>query len=85
MLMINLDKIPVEYRPISAIKYFIYTILFSLPVIGLIFVIIYSLSNSNINRKNFAKSFLIIYVILFICEVIFGLAGGYAYLFELFQ
>ena len=82
--MINIDKIPVEFRPISPVAYFGYAILFSIPLIGLIFTVVYSLSNANINRKNFARSFLILYAIMLIAAVIFGLAGGFAYLVNLF-
>lgn len=83
--MINMDKIPVEYRPLSARKYLLYTILFAIPIIGLIFIVIYSLSNSNINRKNFAKAYLFIYAFLLIAFVIFGLSGGFAYVIGLLK
>ena len=78
--MMNIDKIPVEYRPLSPFKYFWYSVLFNIPVIGFIFLIIFSLSNSNINRRNYARSYFVIYVLLLIAFVIFGLAGGFAYL-----
>lgn len=76
------DKIPVEYRPLSPWAYFGYNILFSLPVIGFILLIIFSLSNSNINRRNYARSFIVIYIIIIIAVTIIGLAGGFTYLIE---
>ncbi len=76
------DKIPVEYRPLSPWAYFGYNILFSLPVIGFILLIIFSLSNSNINRRNYARSFFVIYIIIIIAVTIIGLAGGFTYLIE---
>lgn len=76
------DKIPVEYRPLSPWAYFGYNLLFSLPVIGFILLIIFSLSNSNINRRNYARSFFVIYIIIIIAVTIIGLAGGFTYLIE---
>ena len=78
--MMNIDKIPVEYRPLSPLKYLGYSLLFNIPVIGFIFLIVFSLSNININRRNFARSFLIVYVAILIFAVIFGLCGGFAYI-----
>ena len=78
--MMNIDKIPVEYRPLSALQYLGYGLLFNIPVIGFIFLIIFSLSNININRRNYARSFLIVYVFILISSVIFGLFGGFAYI-----
>lgn len=68
------DKIPYEYTPISAWGYFGYNFLFSIPIVGLIFLIIFSFDSSNINRRNYARSFFIIYLliaIIFIFLIIF--------------
>lgn len=78
--MINNDRIPVEYRPLSPFAYFGYTLLFNIPVIGLICLIIFSFSNSNINRRNYARSYFVILFIVLILTVIFGLMGGFAFL-----
>lgn len=48
-----------RFRPLSPWAYFGYGVLFSIPVIGLILVIVFSLSDGNVNRRNFARSFLI--------------------------
>ena len=79
------DKIPVEYRPLSPWAYFGYNILFSIPVLGFILLIIFSLSNSNINRRNYARSFFVIYIIVIIAVTIIGLAGGFTYLIEIIK
>ena len=47
--------IPVKYRPMGAWKYLGYSILFGLPIIGFIFIIIFSLDGDNINRRSFAR------------------------------
>jgi hypothetical protein len=83
--MMNIDKIPVEYRPLSPLAYLWYGVLFNIPVIGFVLLIIFSLSNININRRNFARSYLIIYVIMLISGVVFGLFGGFAYVVNLIK
>ena len=83
--MMNIDKIPVEYRPLSPLKYLWYSLLFNIPFIGFIILIVFSLSNININRRNFARSFLIVYVFIFISSIIFGLFGGFAYVINLIK
>lgn len=75
----NNNNIPAEYRPISMWGYFGYQILFSIPIVGLILLIIYSFSSSNINRRNFARSYfcytiLILLVLLVIIAI--ALATG---------
>ena len=59
-----------KYRPLKPFSYFGYNLLFSLPVIGLIFLIIFSFNDKNINRRNFARSFFCGYAILLIIVVI---------------
>ena len=73
-------QIPEEYTPISMWGYFGYQLLFSIPVIGLIFLCIYAFGGTkNMNLKNFARSYfcmLIIVVILLIIIISCGVAGG---------
>lgn len=76
------DNIPEEYRPISMWGYFGYEILFSIPCIGLILLIVFSLGGTkNVNLRNFARSyfcFLIIVVVLFFILVATGVIGALA-------
>ena len=76
----SIDNLPVEYRPLSPWAYFGYNILFSIPVIGFIFLLVYAFSNSNINRRNYARSFFCVYAILVIMVTMFGFAGGFAWI-----
>lgn len=46
-----------QYRPLGPWAYFGYTILFGIPVVGIIMLIVYSFNDTNINRRNFARSF----------------------------
>lgn len=76
-----------KYRPLSPWAYFGYQILFALPVIGIILLIFYSLSDSNINRRNFARSYFCVYVlaivIVIISVVFFG--GFFDKILEIFN
>ena len=63
------EQIPEEYKPISMWGYFGYNILFSLPLIGLILLLIFSFGGTrNINLKNYARSFFC-YLILIVIIV----------------
>ena len=73
--------IPAKYKPLSSWSYVGYGILFSIPVIGLICLIVFSLNESNINRRNYARSFwcaLLIVVLLFIAVYVFSAVNGTA-------
>ena len=52
------------YAPLSPWAYFGLQILFSVPVVGFIFLIVFSFSGGNINRRNFARSYWCVYVII---------------------
>ena len=49
--------IPEQYQPLSPWAYFGLQILFAIPVVGFIFLIIFSCKKSNLNRRNFARSY----------------------------
>jgi len=67
-----------QLRPLSPWAYLGLQILFSVPVIGFIFLIIFSISSGNINRRNFARSYfcilLICLIIIAVCTLL-GLSG----------
>lgn len=65
-----------KYRPISAWGYVGYMILYSIPIIGLLFLIIFSFSDKRINRRNFARSYFYIFILLLIL-IIYGYLNGY--------
>ncbi len=68
-------NIPPEYEPISMWGYFGYEILFSIPCIGLIFLIVFSFSSSNVNLRNFARSY---FCYLIVTLIIIGIIGAIA-------
>lgn len=68
--------LPPKYRPLTAWAYFGYNILFSIPVIGFIFMVIFALNSSNIPRRSFARSFFCVYILIAIVVVIIIMALG---------
>ena len=76
------NNLPEKYRPLSPWAYFGLTVLFSIPVIGFIFLIVFSISGANINRRNFARSFwcsLVLALILIGLMALFGIIAGVDY------
>ena len=60
-----------ELKPLGAWAYVGLSILFSIPIVGLICLIVFSFSDANINRRNYARSY---FIVLFIC-LILGVIG----------
>ncbi len=52
----NKIKIPSEYNPVSAWGFVGLQILYSIPIVGLVFLLIHTFSSSNLSRRNFARS-----------------------------
>ena len=71
----TLQQLPPQYRPLGAWAYFGYSLLFSVPVVGVICLIIFSISGSNINRRNYARSFWCVYVLAAIAAVVLWALG----------
>lgn len=73
----EISRLPEKYRPLSAWAYWGLTILFSVPVVGFIFLIIFALNGSNINRRSFARSY---FCVLILAAIIIAVlcATGYA-------
>ncbi|MFQ8987103.1 MAG: hypothetical protein ACLR6T_00135 [Intestinibacter sp.] len=76
------NNIPSEYRVLSPWAYFGYSILFAIPLIGFILAIVFAFDNSNLNRRNFARSYfcgLLIAVILIVLFAVLVGAGMFAF------
>lgn len=72
----SVNNIPPEYRPISMWGYFGWQLLFSIPCVGFILLIVFALGGtSNINLKNFARSYFCYFIIIAILVVILMLTG----------
>ncbi len=59
-------NVPPEFRPLGAWAYFGYSVLFAIPVLGLICLIVFSFSDANINRRNYARSYFIAFIFVLI-------------------
>ena len=67
-----------EYRPLGAWEYFGYSVLYCIPIVGLVFAFIYAFNNDNIHRKNHALAFLyalaisiVLSITLYFCAAVF--------------
>lgn len=52
-----------SYEPIGMWGYFGYEILFTIPIIGFILMVVFSISSNNINVRNFSRAYLVISLI----------------------
>ncbi len=78
------DMLPEPYRPLSPWAYFGLQILFAIPVVGLIFLIIFSFKRSNYNRRNFARSYwcglilvAAVFVLILVLALLFGVSSRF--------
>lgn len=67
-------KIPSEYYPVSSWGFVGLQILYSIPVVGLVFLLIHTFSKSNLSRRNFARSIwcwtLLIIIFSLVCLIV---------------
>ena len=63
-----------QYEPISMWGYLGYSILFAIPILGIIMILVFSFSkDENINVRNYARSYILVYVIGVILYLILAL------------
>ena len=72
----EINRLPAKYRPMGAWSYFGYQILFSIPLIGFIVLLVCAFSDTNINRRSFARSYFCVLIIAIIIAVILVVALG---------
>ena len=73
-----------NYTPVTAWSYFWYKILFAIPIVGLVFLIVFSVGGTrNINLRNYARSYFcallilaIVAVVVFIVLAIIAIVSG---------
>ena len=77
--------IPPQYKPMSPWAYYGLQLLFSIPLVGFICLIVFSLDNGNLNRRNFARSYwcsllvgLIITIVIVVLLIVTGLGAEIA-------
>lgn len=69
------EQLPEKYRPLSPWAYWGWSILYTIPVIGFIFLIVNSFRDSNINRRNFTRSYWCGLLLALIIVVILAATG----------
>ncbi len=75
----NMILSSVKYKPISMWGYFGYQLLFCIPCVGFIFLIVFALGGtSNVNLKNFARSYFCMLIIALILLIVILVLGGSA-------
>ena len=75
------QNLPPQNRPLSPWAYFGYQFLFSIPLVGLICLIIFSFNEDNINLRNYARSYwcaLLVGLIIMIVFTILGVSLGFS-------
>ncbi len=66
-----------DTSPLSAGDYVVMFILFCLPVVNLVLALVWGFGSSvNLNRRNFAKAFLILWLVMLILGILSGLVMG---------
>ncbi len=72
----QIQQIPAEYTPISMWGYFGYELLFSIPIVGFIFLCIYAFGGTaNKNLKNFARSYFCLFIVVLVLVIILLVLG----------
>lgn len=54
---ITIEELPDHLKPVGAWGYFGLKLLFSIPIVGFVFLIVFSFSRGNLNRRSFARSY----------------------------
>lgn len=68
-----------DSRPLSPWAYFGLQILYAIPIVGWIFLIIHAIGAGNVNKRNFARSyFCVLIIVLIIVGVTLALDGANA-------
>ena len=71
------DNIPEEYKPLGMWSYFLWQILFAIPIVGFILLIIQALGANNKNLKNFARSYFCALIVFIVIFIIIGAIYGF--------
>ena len=78
-------NVPPEFRPLGTLAYIGLTILYSIPIIGTIFMIVFSFSDANINRRNYSRMYFVFYVISIVLLLILFFTGRFDAYIQAFQ
>lgn len=74
---VTADELPRRLRPLGAWAYFGYSLLLSIPVVGLILLFVFSFGkNRNVNLKSYARSHFCYLIIYAVAIILFAALGG---------
>ena len=62
-------------KPLSPWQYFGLQLLYSVPVVGFVFLIIHSVGARNVNMRNFARSYWCVLAVVLIAVIVSSLLG----------
>ncbi len=83
---ITQEELPEKFRPLSAWAYVGYSLLFAIPIVGFVFLIIFSCSSANINRRSYARSYwcylILSLIIIGTAMIILAATGNFRYVFN---
>lgn len=71
----ELHHLPEAYRPLSPWSYFGLGLLYTLPLLGWIFLIVHAIGSANINRRNYARSYFCVYLLAIILIALLTISG----------
>ena len=78
--------IPSSYKPLSPWAYIGWSLVYSIPIVGFVFLIVNSFRKDNLNRRNYTRSFwCALLIVLIFFAVIFGIAAATGSVDELIQ
>ena len=78
---ITVEDLPDHLKPIGAWAYFGLQLLFAIPIVGFVFLIVFSFSRGNLNRRSFARAYwcsalvgiaVVVMLLIFIAVLGFG-------------
>ena len=78
--------IPKNYIPMSPWAYIGWGLVYSIPIVGFIFLIVNSFREDNLNRRNYTRSYwCALLIVLILIVVVFGIAAATGRTDELMQ
>ena len=69
-------RIPEQYEPMGAWAFFWLRILYMIPIVGFIFLIVFSFNDSNLSRRNFTRSYWCGLLVIAVIALIFGVISA---------
>ncbi len=73
---LTIDQLPAKFKPLSAWSYFWHSVLFSVPIVGLVFLIIFAIGAHNVNKRSFARSYFCVYILFAAIGLILFFTGA---------